>query len=267
MYSHDDAEPCRSPSVPATFSGTITFSGAGDDEIKNLGKITYSIIGGQSFTSVGNVYLCGGSFRPLIEVTEFVASVFPDSNVEEGDYKSVYKAGAVEEIIDQMGEYYQLKSKGYIKKATVKVLETDAAELPEISRISFKSDERSERFVLEGAGDLPYWFEDEDGETRVTLFGNLKLPDTVQNESELFSEVRWAENDDGSLTATLRYLDPSKVWAVDVLYEDGETVLYAHSQPSLSTTPAGRFQVKASFWTGTRRKRFRCTVVVGPTLR
>jgi N-acetylmuramoyl-L-alanine amidase len=172
----------------------------------------------------------------MLRTTEHAASVFPDSSVSEGSYKSVYKAGTTEEIAGQMGEYYQLASGGYIKKASGEVLAADAPVLPGIARITSQSQGRTERFVLEGAAGLPYWIEDLENETRVTFYGDLSLPEQIDTGSRLFSSIDWTQNGDGSLTVLLRHADSTQVWAVDVLNTERDTVLYARRAPALSET-------------------------------
>lgn len=222
--------------IPAVFTGTVTLSGAAAGAVENRGPITYRLSDGQSFSSIGNVFLTGDGARPMLRVTDHVSSVFPDDSVTEGDYKSVYKAGTMEEIAGQMGEYYKLASGAYIKKATVEVLAADSPALPQIRRITARAEGRVEEFVLEGAPGLPYWIEDLEGATRVTFYGDLTLPKEIDTSGTLFSSVVWVQNDDGSITATMQHTDSSKVWAVDVLNSEKDTILYARRAPSLSET-------------------------------
>ncbi len=227
------------PSVPAVFSGSLTLTGAGDSEIKNLGPITYTIEGGETAVSGGNVYLLGHGATAYIRVTEFVASVFPDESVAEGNYKSVYKAGVLEEIADQMGEYYQLASGGYIKKATVEVVDGSIAKPLVLTGITEQHTDRAEQFVLTGLGGVPYTFTDEaDGRCTVTLHQANATVDlgTLPAESELFSSIQWS-NEGNALTCTLTPRDQKKVWGIDILNRDADAVLYAKRAPKIAAIP------------------------------
>ena len=229
------------PDVPAVFSGKMTLTGAGDSEVKNLGPITYAIAGGESAVSGGSVYLLGHGATPYARVTEFVASVFPDSSVAEGNYKSVYKAGVVEEIADQMGEYYELASGGYIKKATVEVVDKSVFSPPVLTGVTEQHDDRAERFILTGLGGVPYTFVDEeDGRCTITLHqANAAVElNTLPKESELFAKIAWS-NDGGALVCTLTPRDAKRVWGIDILNQDNgkDALLYAKRAPKLSDTP------------------------------
>ncbi|WMJ84150.1 N-acetylmuramoyl-L-alanine amidase [Oscillospiraceae bacterium LTW-04] len=227
------------PDVPAVFSGSMTLNGAGNKEVKNLGPVTYRIEGGETAVSGGNVYLLGHGATAFIRVTEFVASVFPDESVAEGNYKSVYKAGVVEEITDQMGEYYALASGGYIKKATVEVVDSSVAAPLVLTAVSEQHNDRAEQFVLTGLGGVPYTFvDDEDGRCTVTLHQanatvNLNSPPT---ESALFSKIQWT-NDGNGLTCTLTPRDAKKVWGIDILNHGNDAILYAKYAPKISDIP------------------------------
>ncbi|MEA5135120.1 MAG: N-acetylmuramoyl-L-alanine amidase [Candidatus Fimivivens sp.] len=228
-----------SPNVPAVFSGSLTLTGAGNSEVKNLGPITYTIQDGETAASGGNVYLLGHGATAYIRVTEFVASVFPDESVTEGNYKSVYKAGVIEEITDQMGEYYKLASGGYIKKATVEVVDSSVATPLVLTGVTEQHDDRAEQFVLAGLGGVPYTFvDDEDGRCTITLHqanatANLN---SLPTESTLFSKIQWT-NDGDALICTLTPRDAKKVWGIDILNQGGNAVLYAKRAPKLSVTP------------------------------
>lgn len=229
------------PNVPAVFSGKMTLTGAGDSEVKNLGPITYAIAGGESAVSGGSVCLLGHGATPYARVTEFVASVFPDSSVAEGNYKSVYKAGVIEEIADQMGEYYELASGGYIKKATVEVVDKSNFSPPVLTGVTEQHSDRAERFVLTGLGGVPYTFVDEeDGRCTITLHQASATVDlnTLPKESDLFAKISWS-NDGSALVCTLTPRDAKKVWGVDILNQDNGTdaLLYAKRAPKLSNTP------------------------------
>gem|GEM_PF-252873 len=227
------------PNVPAVFSGKITLTGAGDNEVKNLGPVTYAIGGGETATSGGNVYLLGHGATAYVRVTEFVASVFPDSAVAEGNYKSVYKAGVIEEIADQMGEYYALASGGYIKKATVEVVDKRVIIPPVLTGVTEQHDDRAERFILAGLAGVPYTFADEeDGRCTITMHqanATVNLS-TLPVESELFSKIQWS-NDGNALICTLTPRDAKKVWGIDILNQGKDAVLYAKRAPKLSDTP------------------------------
>lgn len=227
------------PNVPAVFSGKMTLAGAGDGEVKNLGPITYAIEGGETAASGGNVYLLRSDTAAYVRVTEFVASVFPDSSVTEGNYKSVYKAGVIEEIADQMGEYYQLASGGYIKKATVEVVDKSIAAPLVLTGVTERHDDRAERFILTGLGGVPYTFADEeDGRCTITLHqanATVNLS-ALPAESTLFSKIQWS-NDGNALTCTLTPRDAKKVWGIDILNQGKDAVLYAKRAPKLSNTP------------------------------
>ncbi len=227
------------PDVPAVFSGKMTLTGAGDSEVKDLGPIAYEIEGGETAVSGGNVYLLGHGATAYIRVTEFVASVFPDSSVAEGNYKSVYKAGVIEEIADQMGEYYELVSGGYIKKATVEVVDKSVAAPLVLAGVSEQHNDRTEQFILAGLGSVPYTFADEeDGRCIITLHqANTAINlNALPTESELFAKIEWS-NDGGALTCTLTPRDAKKVWGIDILNQGKDAVLYAKRAPKLSTVP------------------------------
>ncbi|HWP52182.1 MAG TPA: N-acetylmuramoyl-L-alanine amidase [Clostridia bacterium] len=225
--------------VPAVFSGSMTLAGAGDSEVKNLGPITYSIEGGETAASGGNVYLLGHGATAYIRVTEFVASVFPDESVTEGNYKSVYKAGVIEEIADQIGEYYELASGGYIKKATVEVVDNSIAVPLVLTGVTEQHNDRAEQFILAGLGNVPYTFVDEeDGRCVITLH---QVSSTVNlgslpTESELFAKIQWS-NDGNALTCVLTPRDAKKIWGIDILNQGNDAVLYAKHAPTLSETP------------------------------
>lgn len=228
-----------SPNVPAVFSGSLTLTGAGDSEVKNLGPITYTIQGGETAASGGNVYLLGHGATAYIRVTEFVASVFPDESVREGNYKSVFKAGVIEEITDQMGEYYELASGGYIKKATVEVVDGSVAAPLVLTGVTEQHNDRAEQFVLAGLGGVPYTFvDDEDGRCTITLHqANATASlNSLPTESVLFSKIQWT-NDGNALSCTLTPRDAKKVWGIDILNQGGDAVLYAKRAPKLSGTP------------------------------
>lgn len=225
--------------VPAVFSGNMTLTGAGDSEVKNLGPITYTIQGGETAVSGGSVYLLGHGATAYIRVTEFVASVFPDESVTEGDYKSVYKAGVIEEIADQMGEYYQLASGGYIKKATVGVVDKSAVIPPVLTGITEQHTDRAEQFLLAGLGGVPYTFTDEaDGRCTITLHQANAVVDlkSLPTESKLFSKIDWS-NGGNALICTLTPRDSKKVWGVDILNQGADALLYAKRAPKLSDIP------------------------------
>lgn len=227
------------PDVPAVFSGNLKLTGAGDNEVKNLGPITYTIQGGETAVSGGNVYLLGHGATAYIRVTEFVASVFPDESVTEGNYKSVYKAGVVEEIADQMGEYYKLASGGFIKKATVEVVDSSVAKPPVLTGVTEQHTDRAEQFILAGIGGVPYTFADEeDGRCTITLHQANATVDlgTLPTESELFSKIEWT-NDGNALTCTLTPRDQKKVWGIDILNRDADALLYVKCAPKRSDIP------------------------------
>ena len=227
------------PDVPAVFSGKMALTGAGDNAVKDLGPITYEIADGETAVSGGGVYLLGHGATAYIRVTEFVASVFPDSSVAEGNYKSVYKAGVIEEITDQLSEYYQLASGGYIKKATVEVVDKSVVTPPVLTGVSEQHNDRAEQFILAGLGGVAYTFADEeDGRCTITLHranATVNL-DTLPAQSELFSKIQWS-NDGNALTCTLTPRDAKKVWGIDILNQNKDAVLYAKRAPALSNTP------------------------------
>ncbi|MFV0497792.1 MAG: N-acetylmuramoyl-L-alanine amidase [Candidatus Fimivivens sp.] len=228
-----------SPNVPAVFSGSMTLTGGGNNEIKDFGPVTYRIEGGETAVSGGHVYLLGHGATAFIRVTEFVASVFPDESVAEGNYKSVYKAGVVEEITGQMGEYYKLASGGYIKKATVEIVNSTAAAPLILTAVTAQHDARAERFVLTGLGGVPYTFSDhENGRCTVTLHQANATVDlnSLPTESTLFSKIQW-RNDGDSLTCILTPRDAKKVWGIDILSQGNDAILYAKHAPTISAIP------------------------------
>lgn len=227
-----------SPSVPATFWGTMKFSGASSGKVKNLGPITYQIDGGECAVSGGNVYLLGTGATPFARVIDTIASVFPDSSVTEGHYKSVYKAGVVEEIIEQMGEYYKLASGGYIKKAAVEVVDSTIAKQMVLSSVSEDHTDRAEQFVLGSLCGVPYTFEDdEDGTCTITLHQASSSVDlaALPTESELFSSISWSD-DDNALKCVLIPRSSKKVWGIDILNQGNNAVLYVKKAPAISST-------------------------------
>ncbi|MEG2204354.1 MAG: N-acetylmuramoyl-L-alanine amidase, partial [Oscillospiraceae bacterium] len=229
-----------SASVPATFTGSLTLSGGAAGSVKNIGSVAYTLTHRQATTTVrstGDVFLCGDGAEPWLRVVDHAASVFHDEAVEEGNYKAVYTAGVTERILGQKGEYYQLASTGYIKKAAVELLESDAPRAVTIDRITAEHTDRAEQFVLHGAEGLPYSFVDrDDGSIALTFTGRLTLPEQVEVTSTLFSSIRWLQNPDGSLTCELTPADPKAIWGVDVFPREGETILYAKRAPTLSPT-------------------------------
>lgn len=230
-----------SPDVPAVFSGEMTLTGAGDAEVKDLGPITYAIEGGESAISGGSVYLLGHGATAYARVTEFVASVFPDSSVAEGNYKSVYKAGVIEEIVGAMGEYYELASGGYIKKATVEVADKSAFSPPVLTGVTEQHNDRAEQFILAGLGGVPYTFVDEeDGRCTVTLHQANTAVDLgmLPKESDLFSRIEWS-NDGGALVCALTPRDAKQIWGIDILNQENgkDALLYVKRAPKLSSVP------------------------------
>ncbi|MEG2174281.1 MAG: N-acetylmuramoyl-L-alanine amidase [Oscillospiraceae bacterium] len=225
--------------IPASFVGTLALSGAANGTVKSLGPVSYTLsLNGKTSTilSKGNVYACGDGARPTLRVIDHVSSVFPDDTVTEGSYRAVYKAGTLEDISSQMGEYYRLASGGYIKKSTVEVLESEAPRTVSIKAIEARHTDRAEQFVLVGTPGLPYTFVDgENGVVTLTLHGITALPEKIDTNSSLFSSIVWSMVD-GELQCVLTPVDPNRVWGVDLLPNiDGDgSILYLKGAPRLS---------------------------------
>lgn len=226
--------------IPAVFSGTVILNElAAAGEVKNVGPVTYTLAynGARTvYTSAGNVYLLGEGARPMVRVTDYVASVFPDGTISEGTYKSLYKRGTTEEVVDQAGEVYELASGGFVRKVSVEVVEgTDTPEV-QVSAVALETDEHRERFVLRGAAGVPFTFsEGEDGKITVLLHGEVFLPEGGFPQSGLFSEILVSQGLEGAEIA-FSPSDRSKIWGYDLFNSGEDAILQFSKRPKRSQT-------------------------------
>lgn len=226
--------------LPAAFSGTVTPAvSAEPGEVRNIGPVTYTLTyhGSRTiYTSAGNIYLAGEGARPMVRVTDYVASVFPDNTIREGVYKSLYKRGTTEEVVDQAGEIYELASGGFVRKSTVEVVEGVYTPGVSVSAVRLESDGHQERFILEGAGGVPFTFQEtEDGRISVLLNGPVSLPEGGFPSSELFTGLVAGQGPAGTelvFTPARR----SAVWGYDLFNVGEDAVIQFSRRPKRSQT-------------------------------
>lgn len=236
-----------SGAVPATFEGSFTFSDISPNEVRSLGTVTYNIIGGQSGVSGGSVYLVGKNALPALRVTNLISSVYPDQTMNEGEAVAIYKRGTTEQITGQLGEYYSLASGRYTRKANVEVI-TLENEINTIESASLESSDKTERIILSGDGmnGVPYTFTlNEDNTHTLTLHATTLAPSlntsSLPESSDVFSAIDWVSDGD-SIVCTLTPKPGEKIWALDLLYENNNAVIYIKKRPQLSQTAGKPFE-------------------------
>ncbi len=229
-------------SHPARFSGSVTLSGAGDGEVRNMGAISYALThnGVNSSYTGATVYLVGNNASVTAEVTAFNANIYPSATASDGDYRSIYKTGTVEEIADDNGSRLILASGMSVNKSVVRIKNTADVISPIVSAVELRTGEREETYVLSGGIGVPFAFVESDGVISVELYGIDTLPDELTFNSQLFSAVTARSLGDKGMALDFAVIDRDKVWGYDMFYdaESGDAEIFFRVTPTISADPS-----------------------------
>lgn len=225
--------------VPATFTGeTVAGQVRGT---RDLGPVTYTLNGSQTFTSAGKVFLAGELGSLAVQVKNNVANVYKDS--QRSAYIETAKLGAVDVVVDITSTMYKLSTGGWVMKESVQPLTRVQDVTLDVDEISFgvEDDGKGEMLTLSGGG-KPMFRAYMDSETlNVKLFNTAisqnqaaALDDAIGRRSYLFTGVELDyEGQDAILTFPLA--GEKGLWGYDVSYgADGGVNIYAKYQPRLS---------------------------------
>lgn len=218
--------------VPARFRGSITLPQV--SQMTNLGPVQYTLqYGGsvKSWYSAGELYVAPAGETILVQVKNASSAVFADANTT-SNFITVAKMGAIDAVIDQTDDRYQLAMGGWIVKDSAQPLQS-GTNRNHVSEVTFERQERGEVYTFVGTSHPVVTSSQNDAVLRVEMAHTDGISSLPIEESGIFSSAEVSTSGD-STVLTLHIANNSSLWGYVVEYADGVTTLYCKYRPVLS---------------------------------
>lgn len=225
-----------SPGIPATFRGSLPVKDSPrSDETLNAGEVTYRLkYDGETatYSSSGDVYVAGEDSVLAVEVTGYVGFVYPtlyDLSV----FKEKLKMGATDYVEGEIGEYFLLRSGGYLPKCQASILTGPVESLnAKLGGISCTANAKGDTYTFRGAGRPVYDTKLSGGVFRLTLYNTNGASSMKPKGGLLFSFVQ-GHNDGGNVTYLFQLKDPSALWGYNITFDGDDAILTFSRKPQL----------------------------------
>lgn len=228
--------------LPATFAGKILLGSDYQTGITTAaGKVSYTLSFGGStktYKSTGQVYVAGKGGDIVVEITNYLGFVYPNTN-NLSVFKETVKKGALDTVIGQDNTYYKLSSGGWIPKEMVKVVEGKAAYANKLSKVSASVKSKSETYTFSGTSRVFYHTKISDNTFYLTFYNTSGAPKMDVSSSKLASSAS-VSADENSVTYTIPL--KGRVWGYDVAFSENNAVLTLKYKPKLSDASATPFE-------------------------
>ncbi|MEG1965064.1 MAG: family 10 glycosylhydrolase [Oscillospiraceae bacterium] len=184
---------------PAIFMGKIKApSKYSSESVFVIGKISYAMTndGKINFSkSNGNIFIAGKNSKKAVEVDDYITMVY--DNADGTNPIAIMKIGAKDYVVDENKDYYKIKSDGYIKKSSTRIIAGNVKIESTYSTYITENDDKSETFTLIGTNAPNVKSNMTDNSVILTFYNTTALPDIVPIKTELFKnimKVKVAEN-------------------------------------------------------------------------
>lgn len=220
--------------VPTRYKGSITLEG-GNLEPQGLGPVIYEMSWkGQTKTleSPGNLYLYPREYAIHVQVIDTVATIYKSGD-NNNQISTVVRTGAIDKVVAQSDEKYQLAMGGWIYKDSVSLLQAGSTSANKVSAVGFSSDSSGESFTLTGSTNpiATTWQTEE--KLYIKLHHTSGVSTLPTADSKLFSGVTVTTEED-STVLEFAIRPGQSLWGHLVEYKDGVTTIYAKYPPKAS---------------------------------
>lgn len=229
--------------IAATYTADLIFDAPVDsNEVKNIGKVTYTLVYGgvtTSYTSNGELYAVGENANLIMEITDYMSGVTVDDTTENaGNFLTTLIEGTQDyvDLSKSSSTHFYLQSGGAIRKETVTLLEgKDLSIDTVIEATDTAKTEKGDEFIIPGGAGVLWHADFGDNKLVLDLY-NIEdgaLPAAEGSRFTLSSTM----TEDGIVQLTVTPKEGVSFWGYDVTYDGDDMVLYCKQKPQLSASP------------------------------
>ncbi len=230
--------------LPALFEGYMTIN----DEIPllsvtDMGKISYAMTYNGKINvsrSQGNLFIAGARAEKAVKVDDYMAYVYSSPN-EKSPSLYTMKMGATDYVIGDTEDFYELKSGGFIKKNSVKIISGTPRIDASYTSYTTENDPKGETVNIMGNNAANIKSKMTDHSIIFTFYNTKTLPDIIPSNTQQFKNIIKLKIDEDTYQLQFIFKDDVAPWGYNYKYygENYQNLkIYFKFKPKLSEKTA-----------------------------